>query len=148
MQLGLGLQGANSTPRQSHGTLLNWSISPHFPPFRVRLLHAPLRGLLNPPAGLAWLWNERYAVKQDRPTLSLAQGGCGAQRAECRPCPHLPPQRLQLGCPGFLTSPKTPANSMPNTHFLPFTSGVPSLKDRVEGRVRGRKTKGGEGWRF
>lgn len=123
---------------------------PPFPNLRVRLLRAPLRGLLpNPPAGQAWLWNERYAVKQDRPTLSLARSGCGAKRAGWGLGLHLPSQSLQLGCPGFLTSPKTPANSMPNTSFLPPTSSTPSPKEtRVGGRGGRGRTKRGEGRRF
>jgi len=67
-----------------------------------------------PPAGIR---NERYEVKQDRPRLSLAQGdGCEAKSAGWRLGPDLP---LQLGCPGFLASSMTSANSMPNARFLP-----------------------------
>lgn len=147
--LGLSLRGAHPTPRQSrHSPELK--CKPHSPPSCVRLLCAPLRGLpRSPPVGLAWLWNERYAVKQDRSKLSLAQGGRGAQRAGWGPGPHLPSWRLELVCTASITSSKTPANFMPNACFLPPTSGTPSPQEATGGgRGGSRKTKGGEGRRF
>ena len=80
-------------PRQSQGTSRSRRVS-HHPPPHVRILCAPLRCLRpNPPppqARLAWLWNERYVVKQDGPTLSLAPGGCGAKQAGWGLGPDLP----------------------------------------------------------
>lgn len=74
-----------------------------WPPSRCQ---APLSSPQVPPqslqARLAWLWNERYAVKQDRPTLSLARGGCGAKQAGWGLGPDLPSLSLQLGCPKFV----------------------------------------------
>lgn len=86
---------AAGTPSPGDRALTRTSLSQVYPPL------SPSRGQvpwcspqvpppLSPQARPSGLWNERYAVKQDRPTLSLARGGCGAKQAGWGLGPDLP----------------------------------------------------------
>lgn len=90
-----------------------------------------------PRARLAWLWNERYAVKQDRPTLSLAPGGRVWGKAGW----------VGTGPRSSVSEPTTTGMSwvckLSQEPALPLGGGPSPGEDRGGGGHR--KTKGGKG---